>query len=378
MSRWCLCLSLLFGLAAATCGQPAADPGDPDGGGRPTPDAAVGSEGGAVAADAAPTDSAAAPPRDASPRLDGPPPQGSYLCSQPVPTGAPTPSPPPAYSGGTCPLLVPGTNVFPSGGVNRELILVLPTTIGAGESLPLTFLWHTTGTSADVYLERGELTTAIEQQRFIAVLPEDKGDLPFRWPVSLLESQARVDEEVRFFDDMLACVTQQFPVNLQCVSSNGVSTGGLWASLLQGLRGDYLASFFSLSGGCGGVIKPYPSPAHRSPAIVLWGGPNDGCLGLFSLANTSLDLEQHLVADGRFLIECIHNCGHAMPPFEPAPGESSFRMLWDFALNHPFWLPPGYSPYLDWGLPSSYPSWCAIGAGNAVPRTGACLGPSEC
>jgi hypothetical protein len=378
MARWRICTALFVALAAATCGGPTADPGSSDGGAVPAPDAAAASDGRAVGVDAAPGDTAAAPQRDAAPGLDGPPPQGSYLCSQAVPAGAPAPSPPPAYSGGTCPVLAPGTNVIASGGASREFILVVPTAIGAGESLPLTFLWHTIGTSANIFLERGELTTAIENQRFIAVLPQDKGDLQFRWPVSLLESQARVDEELRFFDDLLACVTQQFSINLQCVSSNGVSTGGLWASLVQGFRSQYLASFMSLSGGCGGVIKPYPSPAHKSPALVLWGGPNDNCLGLFSFVNTSLNLEQNLVADGRFVVECIHNCGHAMPPFDAVPGESSFRILWDFALNHPFWLPPGYSPYLDWGLPSFFPSWCAIGVGNAVPRTGGCIEPSQC
>jgi hypothetical protein len=44
--------------------------------------------------------------------------------------------------------------------------------------------------------------------------------------------------------------------------------------------------------------------------------------------------------------------------------------MWEFALNHPFWLPTGTSPFTEKGLPATMPAWCAIGAGNATPRTG--------
>ena len=114
------------------------------------------------------------------------------------------------------------------------------------------------------------------------------------------------------------------------------------------------------------------------PAFVLWGGQADNCLGLFSFVDASNDFESHLADDGHFVIECVHNCGHAIPPFDPAPGESAFRPMWDFLLNHPYWLAPGDSPYLQPGLPDFYPTWCEIGVGNATPRTGMCLEPSQC
>ena len=44
--------------------------------------------------------------------------------------------------------------------------------------------------------------------------------------------------------------------------------------------------------------------------------------------------------------------------------------MWEFALNHPFWLPAGQSPYLTTGLPAGMPEWCAIGGGNSIPRSG--------
>jgi hypothetical protein len=192
-----------------------------------------------------------------------------------------------------------------------------------------------------------------------------------------------MDEEYTFFDDMLACVEQQFHVNESCVSTIGVSAGALFTDQLVQARANRLASFVSLSGGVGDVIiKPWAGTgAHKPPGVVLWGGdgpPNMdgnkdilGCLGLgmdFSVA--SRDIETGLVADGHFFVECRHNCGHVEPPLDTPPGLSKYASMWEFAMNHPFWLPAGQSPYLTNGLPPSMPAWCAIGAGNSVPRSG--------
>jgi hypothetical protein len=47
-------------------------------------------------------------------------------------------------------------------------------------------------------------------------------------------------------------------------------------------------------------------------------------------------------------------------------------------FDHPFWLSAGQSPYTSTGLPSDYPTWCAVGAGNASIRTGACNSAPAC
>jgi hypothetical protein len=53
---------------------------------------------------------------------------------------------------------------------------------------------------------------------------------------------------------------------------------------------------------------------------------------------------------------------------------TKYAGMWQFAFDHPFWLPAGQSPYTSKSLPTGMPDWCAIGAGNAVPRTGPCSG----
>jgi predicted esterase len=242
------------------------------------------------------------------------------------------------------------------------------------ERYPLFFLWHWLGGSADDFYTRGEVQAAADAQRFIAVLPEEKGDLMFKWPYTPASPESRIDEELRFFDDLLACVAAQFSINVQCITSVGVSAGALWTDQLAGERGAYLSSILSLSGGTGGlIVRPWTSSPHAMPAIVLWGGPEDWCGVDFNAS--SMDLETNLRTDGHFFVECIHNCGHSEPPLMGA--SSRYSSLWDFVLTHPYWLPDGASPYLADGLPATFPEWCGIGAGGATIRTGMC-GGSAC
>lgn len=293
--------------------------------------------------------------------------------------GAAEPDPPPAYSGGTCPMLASGTNTIASGGADRAFILVLPTDYDPQKSYPLFFLWHWLGGDATDFLARAEVQAAADTQSFIAVIPEKKGDLFFTWPMDATSSQARVDEELGFFDDMFSCVTQAYTVDTSCVTSVGVSAGALWTDQLAHLRSTTLASFISLSGGTGGAaIKPWEAAEHKLPGLVLWGGDTDTCQGILSFKDLSNDLETHLTADGHFFLECIHNCGHSEPPFEAPMGYSKYKGMWDFALDHPYWVTPGDSVYIEEGLPPDLPEWCAIGQGNAMERTGECIDPSQC
>jgi hypothetical protein len=101
--------------------------------------------------------------------------------------------------------------------------------------------------------------------------------------------------------------------------------------------------------------------------LVLWGGATDQCVVDFETA--SANLEDALTSDGHFFVECVHNCGHAVPPVDPTDGMAS---LWQFALDHPYWLSPGTSPYTSAGMPATSPEWCGMGMGGATPRTGMC------
>jgi predicted esterase len=287
-------------------------------------------------------------------------------------------------------------NTITSGGVARNFIFVKPSTSVAGEgNLPLLFMWHWLGGSAQGFIDVGDVQNAADQQRFFGVAPVAIGakvlgtSFDTKWPFDVTQTQQRMDQEFQFFDDMLSCVEQQYAINQSCVSSVGVSAGALFTDQLAQARSQTLASFISLSGGVNDtIIRPWNGATHKLPAFVLWGGDGPptmdgvkdilGCLGVgmdFSVA--SRDLEMGLTAGGQFFVECKHNCGHVAPPIDAPPGESKYSAIWEFAFDHPFWLAPGQSPYRSTGLPSDWPSWCGIGAGNETPRSGSGCPPPQ-
>jgi predicted esterase len=303
-------------------------------------------------------------------------PLGSVTCATERPPDVPEPLPLKSYTGGSCPTLQVGPNVLPSSGTDRGFILALPSDYSPDERLPVAFLWHWLAGSADQFLAIGALEEAANSLRFIAVIPEAKGDVQFTWPATALESDARFEEELVFFDDMLTCVAEQFGVNLDCVSTVGVSAGALWTAQLAWARSEYLASMISLSGGVGDGTRAWGGAAHALPALVVWGGPTDNFILNFEVLSQGLEAE--LTAGGHFVAECVHNCGHGVPPLEAAPGGNPILGFVEgvvrFAIDHPYWVAKGQSPWLENGLPEGLPSFCAIGAGQAVPRTGDCTG----
>jgi predicted esterase len=299
-------------------------------------------------------------------------------CKSTPPPGAELAPDPPIYSGGECPELASGFNTITSMGNSREFMLVLPENFDSSEDLPVIFLWHWLGGSAQDFFERGQVQEAVNTQRFIAVIPESKDDIQFKWPFEVTANQARVDEEFTFFDDMLSCVSKQFNVNNNCVASAGVSAGALFTDQLAGGRGQYLSSIISLSGGVGGVVREWTAPEHKMPAVVLWGGPTDQCFFVLNFETASKSLETGLESGNHFFLECVHNCGHAEPPLEAPMGQTNFAGLWQFVFDHPYWLKAGESPYKMDGIPKVLPSWCGIGAASATPRTGECPNPPGC
>jgi predicted esterase len=301
-------------------------------------------------------------------------------CADPRPAGAPKPPSPPGYSKGTCPALKPGANEIKTGSDTRKFLLVVPSDHDGEEPLPLIFLWHWLGGSAKSFLQKGEVQQATDQLRFAAIIPEAKeGTLnTFKWPYSIAALPNQVDDELRLFDDLLSCVSEQYPIQSDCVASMGVSAGALWTDQLAGFRGEYLSSIVSLSGGVGGpVIKPWKLPARKMPAYVLWGGPKDVCVTV-QFEQTSKNLQKALSDGGHFQVECIHNCAHAEPPLDPIEGFSKYTPVWRFFLDHPYWLAPGVSPWKETGMPPGSPSWCSIGPGTATPRVGECPEPPSC
>jgi predicted esterase len=305
------------------------------------------------------------------------------LCGTEPPEGAELAPPLPTY-GGTCPILEPGQlNLIDTSSGERSFILVVPSDLGEDEVLPVMTMFHWLGADADSFYERAQAQAAVDHYRFIAIIPNgrDVEDfVPFRWPFAVSDLDFLMEQDFDFYDDMLACVAEQFAVDKECVSAMGVSAGAMFSSMLASRHGDSLGSYISLSGGVGGLVKPWVTGGNIMPAMVLWGGRQDFCIAI-DFATASKKLEMDLEAAGHPVVECIHNCTHATPPFEAPldqPDLPTFAPAWEFMLAHPYWLEDGYSPYQEFdAMPEPWPDWCSYGSNSAVERVGECMG-SEC
>lgn len=384
---------LLLVVVLAACGGSSTDRGDepeavpppssvPDSGPAPTAPP--------VAPSAPPDPGPMSMPPEQPPPAPPPAPPREHMridarCGDPVPEGAPSPPPLPAYTGGVCPALVPGENTITSNGVARRFQLIVPNDRREDERFPVLVVWHHWGGAADSIVSNGQVQESADSLRFLGIVPEKRGDLAFdvfgneidpAWPYLNTATDARVEEEARFFDDMIACAAASYAIDEHCISTAGVSAGALWVAQLMQVRSERLASALVISGGIGpatslGFIdaRGWRGTPRALPVMLGWGGPSDQCALSFERASTQL--EDRLASGGNFVVECVHNCGHRVPPVDPAVG---LQVLYRFALDHPYWLPAGESPYWSNGMPAGTPEWCGLGIGSATMRAGSCDG----
>ena len=316
------------------------------------------------------------------------------------------PPPLPTYSGGTCPTLVSSpfaanarNRNFRSQGDTREFLVLVPSTYTPTKRYPVVFGYHWLNASAtsvvrEAQLERTSLAGglfaegAVNQYDFIAVVPENlEGNrtcpIPwlsgqsaycFNWP--FFEAMS-APKELAFFEDMLACVGQQFSVDPARVHVFGVSAGGLWTAFLSTTPNvNRVASVMSVSGGLGqtnvGGVNwrlDFTPQQNKFPAFIVWGGMNDWFppqvpllppVGI-NFDDASKRYRDALRQDNHFVATCMHSGGHAVPTF-PAPtdGGTRFPMFWEFFRDHPYGMPANVSPYRQSGLPRSFPSTCTV------------------
>lgn len=256
-----------------------------------------------------------------------------------------------------CPPFVPGENTLRSAGRDRRLVLQLPGDPGGS---PVVFLWH--WLAGDPY--QALLFSGLFQQAgLIVVAPYPTGEAPYTWHAELPPD---ANPDLALFDDVMACLEQQFDIDNNRVWSTGISAGALWTTYLLVHRASRLGAVTEISGGLPdpSVAPPFTAPEADLPVLLAWGGPgdifedpnasfqfNDGDPTHFSFDVASRQLSEALQREGHFVLECIGDHPHGLPP-DPA------GTVWPFLRDHPRGVSP--EPYNTSDLSDDLPQLCSL------------------
>ncbi|MFZ5477466.1 MAG: alpha/beta hydrolase family esterase [Myxococcota bacterium] len=253
------------------------------------------------------------------------------------------PAPLAEISDGQCPDLSVNTSTFSSGGVEREVRVIVPEGDTAG--MPLVFVWHPLGATARQMVQWLGLVDWAEQVGAVVVVPSAREDNLFEWDFWNDDAY-----DVTLFDDVRTCLADELDVDLWRVSATGMSAGGLWTTELAMARADALSTVAIMSGGLMEGYLEYTTPARPLPVLAMHGGESDtydaGGIVLHFDEQTE-DLVEGLVADGSFVVVCDHGLGHTIP-------SDGVDTLAAWLPTH-VWGEP--SPFLD-GL-DGLPDYCA-------------------
>lgn len=304
------------------------------------------SDAGAQSADGAADDPIRGRPDAASEADTGP----ARDAAEPTPDAAPDAAiggeipaaEPLAYSEGDCPTLMAGRNDFPSAGLMRGVDLYVPRDPAGARVL---FMWHPLGSNAGQIAQFLGARVASQQRELLIVVPESRRTQT-EWGYA-----GDAAPDLALFDDLLSCLDAQYGIDRQQVFTTGFSAGALWSTYLVTHRAEHLAGAVVLSGGVSPLFAPYMTPAYPLPVLVAWGGPNDNYQNIVNFQTTSQAFRDDLLADGHFVVQCVHTGGHT-----PPPGVAQWG--YDFIDAHT--VRDGTSPYAEAGLTDAYPDFCEI------------------
>lgn len=210
-------------------------------------------------------------------------------------------------TGGECPDLSDSGNVsLTSNGVERTVKLFLPES--GAEGAPVLFEWYPLGSSAGQIASYLDLRQYADETGSVVVVPTSESSNAFEWGF-----WNGGENDLALYDDLRTCLSTELKVDLGRISANGMSAGGLWTSYLGDHRGDTLATILAFSGGTDDSTFPYVAAAGAFPALLVHGGESDIYADTVNFRDATLDLAEHLDADGHLVIVCDHGGGHVIP-----------------------------------------------------------------
>jgi len=179
------------------------------------------------------------------------------------------------------------TLTLTSGGLQRAVVIYVPTSYDGRHRLPLVLTLHGSQSTAVEQLERSELSATAEGHDFIVAAPQ--GYLPappgYRWNVpgvTLPPGEPPDDEQ--FLSDVIAYLTANLCIDAKRVYGTGYSGGGRMISQYACDFADRLAAIAPVAGlragyPITGPSGPIPDPATCTPSqpvpVITFAGTAD-------------------------------------------------------------------------------------------------------
>lgn len=262
------------------------------------------------------------------------PPAPSYLAR---PVGEPS---------GTCPdFTQQGMQNMKSNDVKRDVWAWWPNNLPE-EPIGVMFAWHGLGDTAENFAESLDLESIAKSNNILVLAPGSAN------PIYTWDYINNGGDDIALYDDLRACATTAFNIDLDQVTSMGFSYGALWTTWLSMHHDDTLAAALVFSGGTGvNVALPYVSPTTDIPVLGNWGGSSDSFDAGFVVVDFEATMAEYLTSlasDGHIAIGCDHGLGHSMPNDYPEQIEA-------FLLTHRF----GVASPFEGGGTAGLPDYCS-------------------
>ncbi len=245
-----------------------------------------------------------------------------------------------------CPTVAVGTNsAFVSGAIERSFEVLLPDAYDPKQTWPLLFVFHGFSGTAQDFLTDTDIGNQAPAAGYITVATQASelgGSVAYD-----VVSPADNNVDITLFDDLLTCVSDQYPVDPDRIHVTGMSNGGLMTGAVIAARSAKLASAAPLSGG---ISLDFAKDHEAIPVLVTWGGKTDEAVDT-DFHKLAGEMIEALSARDHFLVTCNHGMGHTV--------EAEF---WPWVLRFLEDHPEGTevtSPY-EAGLPSVFPDYCSV------------------
>jgi len=150
-------------------------------------------------------------------------------------------------------------------GIEREYRLVVPKSVDLRKPAPLVFAFHGMLIDSKDFMPRyTQLSAAAEKHGFLLVYPNA---IDRSW--GLLPE--KVERDLKFFDALLAKMSQDYRVDPNRVYVTGMSNGGYFAHLIGKERSQTVAAVASHSGPLGLQTLLGVNAARKFPVMIVHG-----------------------------------------------------------------------------------------------------------